>query len=75
MLSGCISISMASLRESIEIINRSNSDKPKQMAMSPDQNAGRSHIIKTENSSSERMAEFKYLGTTLTNQNSFRNKL
>jgi len=66
---------MASLRESIEIINRSNSDKPKQMAMSPDQNAGRSHIIKTENSSSERMAEFKYLGTTLTNQNSFRNKL
>jgi hypothetical protein len=37
--------------------------------MSRDQNAGRSHNIKTDNSSFERV-EFKYLGTTLTNQNS-----
>jgi len=35
-----------------------------------DQNAGRSHSIKTDNSSFERLEEFKYLGTTLTNQNS-----
>ena len=35
-----------------------------------DQNAGRSHSIKTDNSSFERMEEFKYLGTTLPNQNS-----
>ena len=35
-----------------------------------DQNAGLSHSIKTDNSSFERMEEFKYLGTTLTNQNS-----
>jgi len=34
-----------------------------------DQNAGRNHSIKTDNSSSEMVEEFKYLGTTLTNQN------
>jgi hypothetical protein len=40
------------------------------MVISPDQNAGRSHSIKAGNSSFERAEEFKYLGTTLTNQNS-----
>jgi len=40
------------------------------MVMSRDQNAGRSHNIKTYNSSYERLEEFKYLGTTLANQNS-----
>jgi len=34
-----------------------------------DQNAGRSHIIKIDNSSLERVEEFKYFGTILTNQN------
>ena len=38
--------------------------------MSRDQNAGRWHSIKTDNSSFERVEEFKYLGKTLTNQNS-----
>jgi len=38
--------------------------------MSRDRNAGRSHNIKTGNSSFERVEELKYLGTTLTNQNS-----
>jgi len=38
--------------------------------MSRDQKAGRSHNIKTDNSSFERVEEFTYLGTTLTNQNS-----
>jgi hypothetical protein len=38
--------------------------------MSRDQNAGRSHSIKIDNISFERVDEFKYLGTTLTNQNS-----
>jgi hypothetical protein len=46
-----------------------NADKTKCMVMSQDQNAGRSHIIKTENSSSESLEEFKYLETTLSNQN------
>ena len=45
-------------------------DKIKYMIMFRDQNAGRSHNIKTENSSFEMVEEFNYLGTTLTNQNS-----
>jgi hypothetical protein len=46
------------------------------MVMSGDQNAAqshnikKSHNIKIDNSSSERVKEFKYLGTTLANQNS-----
>ena len=40
------------------------------MVMSRDENAGRSHSIKTDNSFFERLEEFKYLGTNLTNQNS-----
>jgi hypothetical protein len=38
--------------------------------MSRDQNAGRGHILKIDNSSIERVEEFKYLGTTLRDQNS-----
>ena len=34
------------------------------------QNAGQSHSIKINNSSFERVEEFKFVGTTLTNQNS-----
>jgi len=47
-----------------------NLDRCKYMIMSRDQNAGRSHSVKTDNSSIERVEEFKYLGTTLTNKNS-----
>jgi hypothetical protein len=36
--------------------------------MSRDQNAGRSHNIKIDNSSFESVEEFKYMGTNLTNQ-------
>jgi len=43
--------------------------------MSRDQNARRSHSIKTDYSSFERMGEFKYLGTTLTNQNSIQGEI
>jgi hypothetical protein len=42
-----------------------NEDKPKYMVMVRDQNAGRSHNMKSDNSSIERVEEFKYLGTTL----------
>jgi hypothetical protein len=38
--------------------------------MSPDQNAGRYHNIKTDNISFEKVEKFRYLGTTLTHQNS-----
>jgi len=37
---------------------------------SRNQNAGRIHSIRMDNSTFERVEEFKYLGTTLTNQNS-----
>ena len=40
------------------------------MVMSLDQNAGRNHSVRTDNSTFERAEEFKYLGTALTNQNS-----
>jgi len=40
------------------------------MVMSQDQNAGQIHCVKIDNSTFERMEEFEYLGTTLTNQNS-----
>ena len=52
-----------------------NADKSKYMVMSRDQNAGRSHSMKTDNSSFERVEEFKYLGTILTNQNYIQEKI
>ena len=42
---------------------------------SRDQNAGRSHSIKTDNNTFERVETFKYLGTTLTNQNSIQEEI
>ena len=38
------------------------------MRLSRDQNARRNHSTKIDNSSVERVEEFKYLGTTLTNK-------
>jgi len=52
-----------------------NADKTKYMIMSRDQNAGRSHSRKTDNSSIERVEEFKYLGTRLTNKNSIQEEI
>ena len=40
------------------------------MVMSRDQNAGRIQRLRIDNSNFERMEEFKYLGTAVTNQNS-----
>jgi hypothetical protein len=44
--------------------------KKKYVVTSRDQNAGRSHSIKIDNSFFERVEEIRYLGTNLTNQNS-----
>ena len=52
-----------------------NADKTKYMIMSRGQNAGRSHSMKTDNSSIERVEEFKYLGTTLTHKNSIQEEI
>jgi len=43
--------------------------------MSRDHNAGRSQNIKTDNNSFQMLEEFKYLGTTLTNQNSIQEEI
>ena len=52
-----------------------NADKTKYMLMSQDQNAGQSHNIKTDKSSFEKVEEFKYLGTTLREQNSIQEEI
>jgi len=53
-----------------------NADKTKDMVMSRDQNAGQSHNMKkTDSRSFERVEEFKYLGTTLTNQTSVQEEI
>jgi len=58
----------AFLVASKEVGQEVNADTTKYMVMSRDQNERRSHDIKNDNSSFERMEEFKYLGTTLTNK-------
>ena len=45
------------------------------MTVYRDQNARRIHSMKTENSSIERVDEFKYLETTLTNRNSIQEEI
>ena len=52
-----------------------SADKTKYMGMSRDQNAGRSHSIKTHNSYCERVEQCKYLGTASMNQNSIPEEL
>ena len=52
-----------------------NAHKTKYMTMSGDQNAGRIHSMKMDNISIERVEEFKYLGTTLTYQNSIQEEI
>jgi len=49
--------------------------KTKYTVMSGDQNAGLSQYIKSDNSSFERAEDFKYLGTTLTNQNAIKEEI
>ena len=45
------------------------------MVMSRDQNAGRSHDTNIDDKSFERMEQFIYSGTTLTNLNSIREEI
>jgi len=52
-----------------------NADKTKYMVMSRDRNARRSDIIKIDNSSCERVEEFRYLGTTITSHNSIQEEI
>jgi hypothetical protein len=52
-----------------------NADKTKYMVMSQDRNTGWDDSVKTDNSSIERVEEFKYLGTMLTDQNSIQEEI
>jgi hypothetical protein len=52
-----------------------NADKTKYMVMSRDRNAGRRHSVKIDNNSIEKVEEFKYLGTTLTDKNSIQEEI
>jgi hypothetical protein len=45
-----------------------NAEKTKYTIMSRHPNSGQNHNIRTANESSENVAKFKYMGTTLTNQ-------
>ena len=52
-----------------------NADKTRYMVISRDQNAGESNKMKTNNNSFEIVEAFKYLGTTITNQNSIHEEI
>jgi len=52
-----------------------SADKTKYMVMSREQDAGRIQSVRIDNITFERVEEFKYLGTTLTNQNSIPEKI
>jgi hypothetical protein len=52
-----------------------HAEKTKYMIMSPHQNSGQHHEIKTANESFENVAEFKNLGTTLKNQNDIHDEI
>jgi hypothetical protein len=52
-----------------------NADKTKYVVMSRERNAGRDDSVKSDNSSIERVEEFKYLGTMLTDQNSIQKEI
>ena len=56
------------------IVLEVNAQKTKFMVTSQHQNTGKNHNIKTSNKAYERVKQFKYLETTLTNQTPFRKK-
>jgi hypothetical protein len=59
----------ALLDASKENVLEVNSKKTKYMLMSRHQTAGQSNYIRVANKSFEKVARFKYLGSTLTDQN------
>jgi hypothetical protein len=55
--------------DSKEVDLEVNTEKTKYMLLCHDWNAGQNHDIKIVNRSFEYVAHFRYLGTTITNQN------
>jgi len=70
---GILGGSIRTLKENAEVLVAAtrviglevSADKTKYMVMSRDQNAGRIHRVRIDNSTLESVEEFKYLGTTL----------
>ena len=52
-----------------------SADKTKYMVMSRDQKTGRNHSVRTDDSTLERVEEFKCLGTNLTYQSSIQEEI
>jgi archaellum component FlaC len=52
-----------------------NAEKTKHMIMSRHPNSGQNQNIRTANESFEKVAKFKYLRTTLTNQNDIHDEI
>jgi hypothetical protein len=52
-----------------------NAEKTEYMIMSPHPNSGQNQNIRTANESFENVERFKYLGTTLTNQNDIHDEI
>jgi len=68
-------VSLALVAAAREIGLEVSADKTKYMVMSRDHNAGRIHSVRMDKSTFERVEEFKYLGTTLTNQNAIQEEI
>jgi len=66
-----VSLLVGSKKVGLEV----NGDETKELVMSWDRNIGRSHSINIDNSSFKRVEEFKYLETTVTNQNYIQGKI
>ena len=60
-----VDLVVASKKNGVEV----NTNKTKYIVMSQNQNVGQNQNTKIDNTSFERVEEFKYLGTTLINQN------
>ena len=71
MYPGILAVVVASKKTVLQV----NTERTKYMVMSEDQNSGQNHNIKVDNKTFELVGPFKYLATTLTNQNSFQEEI
>ena len=63
------------IKKTQKLVASKETDKTKYMVMSQGQNARRIRIIKIDNSSFERVEHFRYIGITLTNENSIQKEI